>query len=100
MLGGILLSAGVIAGLLFMVGLTDLAKRIAVVIILIAVVVPCLTPFLTGAVRQIDTRGLMWVVVVVLVAVFVAGYKNFTDHRRELHHWFGEGPTSLKHRVE
>ena len=100
MLGGILLIAMVVAALLVMLGLTDLAKGIAVVVMLIAVVVPCLAPLLIGVARQIDTRGLVLIVVVVLVAIFVAGYKRHLDHRRELHHWWSDGPTSLKHRVE
>lgn len=100
MLGGFLLLAIVVASLLHMLGLTEQAKRIGGGVFVLAVLAPLLAQCAAGADRYVSGPGLGIGSLVLVIVVGVAGFKRFVDHRRELHHWVGQHPTSLKQRVE
>ena len=100
MLGGILLIALVAAALLYMLGMADVAKRIGVAVLGLAILAPVLAQLLLATVQRIDGRLIGVIFLGASLAVFVAGWIRFVNHRRHLHHWWGETPTSSKNRVE
>jgi amino acid permease len=98
---GLVLSIALLgAALLYMVGITDLAKRIIVTVLLLAFFAPCLMQLLRAAGREVDGRLVGVIALVVFVALAIAGWIRFVNHRRALHRWWREPPSSLKQRLE
>lgn len=100
MFGGLLLVAIVVAAFALMLGRVDLARTIGAATVCVAVLAPLLTncgawvsPALPSFFPKAFVAGL-------LMVSLVGGYKKFVDHRRGLHHWFGEPRSSIKNQVE
>jgi hypothetical protein len=80
MLGAFLLVAAATAALCFMVGLTDLAKRIAIAVFGLALLAPILEQMISGVVRATHGWSFIPIVITGLGAACVSGFKRFVDH--------------------
>lgn len=100
MLGGFLAIALVTAGLLHMLGSTDLAKRIGVTVLVLALLAPCFMQMLSAASHKVDGRIVGLIALVAFGALALAGWIRFVNRRRAMRHWWREPPSSLKQRVE
>src|SRR2546430_587252 len=99
MLATVLTLSIVIAGYLVMFGATKAAWRLLFVVVLVALLLPCITATVSTAQFSLPQGG---GVVLVLVGVLLVGVAlvRFINHRRALKHWLGDEHTSLKKRVE
>lgn len=101
MLGGLLACGLVLVGLLVMVGATSWARNLALGVVLCAVLVPAFAALLAPLLsRSTIVTGVLVGAVALALASGIAGFRRYLNHRRELHHWWGEKPHSLKQRVE
>ena len=100
MFGGLLLLTIVVTALALMIGRIELARTMGTAVFLVAVLAPLLTHCTTTVHQALPALHPTALVVVILAASLLRGFKKFIDHRRAAHHWVGEPPSSLKQRVE
>ncbi|MFA5061673.1 MAG: hypothetical protein WC526_00825 [Patescibacteria group bacterium] len=99
MLGCILLIGIVVGGILMMLGFTSAAKRLGVVILLLALAGPLVMAVVDGL-HWVRLDWLAWAVVPLLVLGFIVAFVQFTNRRRAVNKWLGEKKTSAKTRLD